>query len=132
MCRWRIVDDFEHCHYMLLSLVWGKRDILTLLKDVVHLLKQLEIKLRIREISTTTGSGIQYCFISGEGREDIRANERIKDAINQTGKIYISGTTWNNEGALRIAVCNHLTPPNAQEEATQILTILENAYNTIS
>ena len=65
------------------------------------------------------------------GYEDAEANERIKDAINQTGKLYISGTTWNNEGALRIAVCNHLTPPDAQEEATQILNILENAYTTL-
>jgi glutamate/tyrosine decarboxylase-like PLP-dependent enzyme len=66
------------------------------------------------------------------GHKDIPANERIKDAINQTRKLYISGTTWNNEGALRMAVCNHLTPSDAQEEATQILAILENAYTTIS
>jgi glutamate/tyrosine decarboxylase-like PLP-dependent enzyme len=59
------------------------------------------------------------------GYEDIAKTETVKDAINGTGKVYISGTKWRGQGALRIAVCNHLTPTNASAEASQILEILE-------
>jgi CRISPR/Cas system CSM-associated protein Csm5 (group 7 of RAMP superfamily) len=58
------------------------------------------------------------------GYETVEANERVKDAINATGKVYISGTKWKGQGALRIAICNHLVPANAEEEAAAILKIL--------
>ena len=58
------------------------------------------------------------------GYESAEQNERVKDAINGTGKIYLSGTKWKGEGALRIAVCNYLTPADAAAEAETILSIL--------
>jgi glutamate/tyrosine decarboxylase-like PLP-dependent enzyme len=61
------------------------------------------------------------------GYDSVEANERVKDAINGTGKVYVSGTTWKGKHALRIAVCNYLTPPNAHDEAEQIIRILEQA-----
>ena len=57
--------------------------------------------------------------------EPIEANTRVKNAINRTGGLYISGTEWKGQGALRIAICNHLVPANADEEAAEILNILE-------
>lgn len=60
------------------------------------------------------------------GYEGVEQNERVKDAINESGKVYISGTKWKGQGGLRIAVCNHLTPRKAATEALQILDILEN------
>lgn len=33
-------------------------------------------------------------------------NDRLKMAINDTGKMYVSGTMWNNRSAIRIAVAN--------------------------
>ena len=61
------------------------------------------------------------------GFEEETENERMKDKINGTGKMYVSGTKWLGEGALRIAICNYLTPSNADEEAEHILGILRNA-----
>jgi glutamate/tyrosine decarboxylase-like PLP-dependent enzyme len=58
------------------------------------------------------------------GCETVEANERVKDAINATGKVYLSGTKWKGQGALRIAICNHLVAVNAEEEASEILKIL--------
>jgi glutamate/tyrosine decarboxylase-like PLP-dependent enzyme len=66
-------------------------------------------------------------LFQAKGHEDVEGNERVKDAINKTGKVYISGTQWQGGGALRIAVCSHLTPSPPENEATQILAILENA-----
>jgi glutamate/tyrosine decarboxylase-like PLP-dependent enzyme len=61
------------------------------------------------------------------GYETIAGNEKVKDAINGTGKLYVSGTTWNGNHALRIAVCNYLTPQKAKSEAEEIVHILETA-----
>jgi glutamate/tyrosine decarboxylase-like PLP-dependent enzyme len=58
------------------------------------------------------------------GYETVEQNDRVKDAINGSGKIYLSGTKWKGEGALRIAVCNYLTPHDAATEAATILSIL--------
>jgi len=33
-------------------------------------------------------------------------NNRLKMAINDTGKMYVSGTMWNDRPAIRIAVAN--------------------------
>ena len=59
------------------------------------------------------------------GSESIEASARVKDAINATGRLYISETEWKGQGALRIAICNHLVPENADEEAIEILKHLE-------
>jgi uncharacterized protein (DUF1684 family) len=64
------------------------------------------------------------------GFEDEKENDRIKDAINETGKMYVSGTKWLGNGALRIAICNHLTPSNADKEAALILKILRAAISS--
>lgn len=61
------------------------------------------------------------------GSEKETENEEVRDKINRMGKMYLSGTKWRGEGALRIAVCNHLTPSNADEEASKILSILRDA-----
>lgn len=58
------------------------------------------------------------------GNETVEQNERVRDRINGTGKMYLSGTTWKGEGALRIAVCNYLTPSDARAEAAVIISIL--------
>jgi glutamate/tyrosine decarboxylase-like PLP-dependent enzyme len=58
------------------------------------------------------------------GYETVEQNERVKDGINGSGKIYLSGTKWKGEGALRIAVCNYLTPHDVGTEATTILSII--------
>ena len=58
------------------------------------------------------------------GYESVERNDRVRDAVNGTGKMYLSGTTWKGEGALRIAVCNYLTPSDAAVEASIILSIL--------
>jgi glutamate/tyrosine decarboxylase-like PLP-dependent enzyme len=64
-------------------------------------------------------------LFQAKGFEDFEANDRIKDLINQTAKLYVSGTNWKGQGALRIAVCNHLTSASATE-SSEILTTLEN------
>ena len=63
------------------------------------------------------------------GFETVEANERVKDVINATGEVYLSGTKWKGQGALRIAICNHLVPANAEEEASEILKILESVVS---
>jgi glutamate/tyrosine decarboxylase-like PLP-dependent enzyme len=64
-------------------------------------------------------------LFQAKGHESVEENENAKDAINGTGKVYVSGTTWKGKHALRIAVCNYLTPANARDEAEQIIRILE-------
>lgn len=70
-------------------------------------------------------------LFQGKGYEDVEGNERVRDVINRSGKVYVSGTTWKGQGALRIAVCNHLTPSDATAESYEILAILETAISTI-
>ncbi|ANB11152.1 hypothetical protein AWJ20_3952 [Sugiyamaella lignohabitans] len=38
--------------------------------------------------------------------KDTEANKTLKQRINQSGKIYVSGTVWNGSPAVRIAPCN--------------------------
>jgi glutamate/tyrosine decarboxylase-like PLP-dependent enzyme len=66
-------------------------------------------------------------LFQAKGYETIAENEKVKVAINGTGKLYVSGTTWKGNHALRIAVCNYLTPQNAKSEAEEIVDILETA-----
>jgi glutamate/tyrosine decarboxylase-like PLP-dependent enzyme len=61
------------------------------------------------------------------GWEEKSRNEKVKDLINGTGKVYVSGTEWHGMGALRIAICNYLTRSNAEEEAAEIIVILHEA-----
>lgn len=35
-----------------------------------------------------------------------RVNKRLKESINATGKIYVSGTMWDGREAVRVAVGN--------------------------
>ena len=58
------------------------------------------------------------------GYETVEQNDMVKDTINGSEKIYLSGTKWKGEGALRIAVCNYLTPRDVATEAATILSIL--------
>jgi len=71
-------------------------------------------------------------LFQARGFESIEANLRLRDAINGSGKMYLSSTAWKGEGALRIAICNHLIPSNSTDEARQILTILEEAVHNLS
>ena len=66
------------------------------------------------------------------GWEEKSKNERVKDMINGAGKVYVSGTEWKGMGALRIAICNYLTPSNADEEAAEIMNILREAITIVS
>lgn len=68
-------------------------------------------------------------LFQAKGYEGIERNEKAIDAINGTGKVYISGTNWKGLGALRIAVCNHLTPVDSEKEALHVLSIMEDAIS---
>lgn len=68
-------------------------------------------------------------LFQAKGHDTMEANEKVKDVINGTGKLYVSGTTWKGKHALRIAVCNYLTPQYAKSEAEEIINILETAIS---
>ena len=100
---------------------------MTLSHDAVNLQKPSEVKLENQNLfDAITEVEFNIVLFQAVGYEGVEQNEKVKDAINESGKVYISGTKWKGQGALRIAVCNHLTPRKAATEALQILDILEN------
>jgi glutamate/tyrosine decarboxylase-like PLP-dependent enzyme len=62
--------------------------------------------------------------------ESVERNEKVKNAINKGGKMYVTATIWKGQGGLRMAICNHLTPSATDEEARRILEILENCISS--
>ena len=65
------------------------------------------------------------------GYETEMGNARARDAINNGGKVYVSGTVWRDMGALRIAVCNWLTPEDSEKEAAEVVALLEFAISSL-
>ncbi|RPA98520.1 PLP-dependent transferase [Choiromyces venosus 120613-1] len=51
-------------------------------------------------------------------------NDRLKKAINDTGKMYVSETMWEGRPAIRIAVANWLVESNEWEVVKEVLSEL--------
>lgn len=110
----------------LLSL--GKQGYTDIVSRCCNLAKAIGRKiLESREFRLVYAVQFNIVLFQVTGWEEKSKNERVKDVINGAGKIYVSGTEWDGKGALRIAICNYLTPSNADKEAAQILTILREA-----
>jgi glutamate/tyrosine decarboxylase-like PLP-dependent enzyme len=75
-------------------------------------------------------------LLQAKNYASVAENEKVKGAINATGKLYLSETKSHKGGkpfgALRLAVCNHLTPADAETEASQIMEILENVIKSLN
>ncbi len=50
-----------------------------------------------------------------KGRTEVET-KRIVDFIQQSGKAWLGGTTWNKEAAIRVSVCSWVTTKNDIEE----------------
>jgi hypothetical protein len=59
-------------------------------------------------------------------------NARARNAINNSRKVYASGTIWREMGALTIAVCNWLTLEDSKKEAGEVVAILEDAISSLA
>lgn len=57
-------------------------------------------------------------------------NDRLKIAINDTGKMYVSGTMWNNRSAIRIAVANWQVESDEWGVVKEVLLELARPWQT--